>query len=72
MVVVVVVSDDIVNWFACDGGRRRDAQPKYTPDSISPIHGVSLSSTGGLAVGTPSSLEPRPKPLITLPSICDG
>ena len=62
-------SDDAVGWFGCDGGGRRDAQPKYTPDLISAIHGVRLSSTGRLAVGMPSSLEPRPKPLITLPSI---
>ena len=24
-VVVVVVSDDVVGWFGCSGGRRRDA-----------------------------------------------
>jgi hypothetical protein len=70
--VVVVVSDDVVAWFGREGGRRREAQPKYTPDSILAIHGVRLSSTGRLAVGMPSCLEPRPKPLITLPSICKG
>ena len=72
VVVVVVASDDVVGWFGCDDGRRKDAQPKYTPDVISRIHGVELSSTGRLAVGMPSSLEPRPKPLITLPSIFRG
>ena len=56
-VVVAVVSDDLVGWLGCEGGRRRDAQPKYTPGSILAIHGVWLSSTGRLAVGMPSSLE---------------
>lgn len=69
---MVVTSDAVVGGLECDGGRRRDAQPKYTPDSISEIHGVRLLSTGRLAVGIPSCLEPRPKPLITLPSIRRG
>ena len=52
---MVVSSDDVD-----DDGRRRAAQPKYAPDAISAIHGVTLSSTGRLAVGKPRSLEPRP------------
>ena len=71
-VVIVVVSDDVVGWFGCEGGRRRDAQPKYTPDVIPAIYGVRLLSTGRLALGMPSSLEPRRKPWVTLPSICRG
>lgn len=69
---VVVVSGDAIGWFGCDDGKRRDAQPKYTQEVISAIHGLRLSSTGRLAVGMPSSPEPRPKPLITLRSICRG
>lgn len=72
VVVVLGVSGDVVAWFGREGGRRREAQPKYTPDSISAIHGVRLSSTERLAVGIPRSWEPRPKPLITLPSIRKG
>lgn len=54
--VIGLVSSDDVD----DDGIRRDAQPKYTPDLISAIHGVSLLSTGRLAVGMPRFLEPRP------------
>ena len=52
----VVVSCDDVD----DDGKSRDAQPKYTPDGISAIHGVSSLSMGRLAVGVPRFLEPRP------------
>ena len=41
------------------------------PESMFLIQVVS-SSTGRLAVGMPSSLEPRPKPEMTLPSMRNG
>lgn len=67
--VEVVVYDSIVGWLVF---RLRDAQPKYAPGLIVETHGMRLLSTGRLAVGMPSSLDPRPKPLITLPSIRRG
>ena len=42
------------------------AQPKYTPAG-SPSNAAPKSSTPRLAVGIPSSLEPRPKPRTTVP-----
>lgn len=53
-------------------GSASEAQPKYTPDLASAIQGVAASSTGRFAVGIPSSLDPRPKPEMTTPSICSG
>ena len=65
-----MVPGAVVGWFVCVVGKA--AQPKYAPDLMLEIHGVALSSTGRLAVGMPNFLEPRPKPLITLPAIRRG
>jgi len=67
-----MVTAAVVGWFVRVGGKGKAARPKYAPDLMLVIHGVDLLSTGRLAVGMPSSLEPRPKPLITLPSIRRG